>query len=588
MSGVAAPGISFPNPQLDDHILGQSALLVGSYRVLAHVSLMLRSTRAAKEARLPLALAAACVAADLGLTGFLRRSRREWFLLRLAHDAVEAGVWAASAHGHPTITESANLFPVGLSVEAAYRAGRRTGPLRLSDLRCLLPTAITAFVAGHARRRRGAKPRYGFAGWGLAGTVAGFALGRNQRAAERRLVEGWRDHTGPRVEAAWWLGQHDLATDERSTRSPHHLTKELLMMESQYGSTRARDVRSTLEARKQEVRDLTRQFGDYLGRAVIGRTVSPPGAWSVRLTPEQVVMLHSALPPAGKSLHVIEVLNEVEARRPGGEVQLRCGDLSIVLPAAAAPERWRGDAAAVGFLFGALTKLYPAVPELGGVPPWAVIPPALIDVMGAFSYKRDAPNPDPSAEDAAAQAGAPLQVALLSGLLLAAGSGATARSYSKGGVQQYPGGEGLWGFHILLARYYAHLSQRQRAWACLGSVSIASTAVTLRWLRTGERLDAASAVEAGLAALVPFTSGFGLGGRLLQQSFSADRAMSDASVRALDAARAEGAEAEARRLLQWIRDAEAVLAAIPDIPTDEAAVLRTRFEEVRVWLANRT
>jgi hypothetical protein len=211
-----------------------------------------------------------------------------------------------------------------------------------------------------------------------------------------------------------------------------------------------------------------------------------------------------------------------------------------------------------------------------------------MDLMGAFSYKRDAPNPDPRAVGAREQAGAPLQAALLSGLILATTAGATARSFSKGGVQTYPGGEGLWGFHILLARYHAHLSSRQRVWAAVGSVSIAATAVTLRWIRTGERLDPSSAVEAGLAALLPFSASVGLGPRLLKQVAGADRAMSEASVRALDAAREEGARAEARRLLGWIRDAKAVLEAIPDIPPEESASLRSRFEEVSVWLAQRT
>lgn len=585
---MAAPVINFPDPQVEDHVLGQSLPLVGSYRVLAHASLVLRSRRVERASRRPIALAVGCIAADLGTTALLARSKREWFVFRVAYDALDAAIWAASAHGDPVVTEGSNLLAVGGAVEAGYRAGRHPGGLGVGDLRCLLPTAVTTLVAARARRRHGGRPGYGFAAWGLIGAVAGFALGRNQRAAERRLVESWREHAGPKVEAAWWLGQHDLATDERSERSPHHLTKELLLMERDHGSVKARDVRASLEGRKQEVRDLTRQFGDYLGRIVIGRVLTPAGAWSVRLTPEQVGMLERQLPPRGPGAEVVEVLNEQEARRPGGEVQLRCGDRHVVLPAAAAPERWRGDAAAVGFLFGALTKLYPAMPETGGAPVAAVALPVLIDVMSAFSYRRDGPNPDPRAPGAAEQAGAPLQAALVSGLLLAIGSGATARTFSKGDVQIYPGGEGLWGLHIVLARYYAHLTSRQRAWAFVGSACIASIAATLRWARTGDRLHAPSAIEAALAAIVPFAASLGLGERLLAQAASAGQAMSVASKEAMDAARAAGARAEARRLASWMDEAESALADMPDMPPADAARLRSRFGEVREWLASRT
>ncbi len=587
--GVAAPTIRFTDPEVPDHVLAQGAPLVGSYRVLAHMSLALRALRCEKNARRPLSLSAICLAGDVAYAALLARSKREWFGARLLYDCADAALWAATAGGDPIITEGANLFAVGGSVEASYRAGRHAGPLRLSDLRCLIPTVVTCEVTACVRRHKGGQPGYGFAAWGLIGVVAGFALGRNQRAAERRLVESWREHAGPKVEAAWWLGQHDLATDERSERSPHHLTKELLILERDYGSVRALDARSMLEARKREVRVLTRQFGDYLGRVVIGRTVEPEGAWSVRLTPEQVGMLEGLLPAPSGHPEVVVVLDEEEARRPGGEVSLRCGDLQFILPAAAAPERWRGDAAAVGFIFGAISKLYPGTPATGGASLPAVAIPALIDLMGAFSYRRDGPDPDPRSAHASVQAGAPVRAALATGLLSAALAGATARTPAKEGVQIYPGGEGLWGHHIILARYWAHLTWRQRAWALVGSFSIAGTAATLRWAKTGERVHWPSATEAILAAIVPFSAALGLGDRLLTQTAAGSEAMACGSVVAMDAARSEGMKAEARRLLRWMDQVDDALATLPRDREDETiARLRFRFGEVREWLVSQS
>lgn len=187
-------------------------------------------------------------------------------LPRLLLSVADALLWMPCTAAEASSTRPLAFLTLGDAIEAGYRAGRADRLALTRDGWQMAGPLVTAAVVMALRRRRGWPAYSGQIGWSLVAFGLGMAAGRNQRDNERRAAAAWRSATGPYAEAAFRLGQHDLARAE-DEESPHHLAKELLALELLYGAADARSLRFAMDQRKEEVANVANEFGQYLSAA---------------------------------------------------------------------------------------------------------------------------------------------------------------------------------------------------------------------------------------------------------------------------------------------------------------------------------
>ena len=555
---------------------------VGFYRVWGHLILILRSWRRQGRGRwMWTAFGVASLAGDVALMTRIRRTGKPAWRTRSLIDAAEAAVWTSATAADPTSSRGTVLGSVPTSIDAAYLTGL-SDRLRPSDAKVLVPSIVVTGAQTVARLRLGRKPLPGQIGWPLFGVLFGFGLGRTRRALVRRSRESWREYAGLRVESAWWRGQHDVTMSDADPRSPHNLKKDLLVLEAR-GSVSAREARDRFEARKSELVDITEPFGAYLGEVARGLAIVPTDAWSIRLSPTQVVAMRAALEQHGDAQMVIAdghpatlvVVDEPQARRPGGEVRCTWGTASFVLPAAAPPTQWHGDPAPLLFAVSGIWKL--TTMSQFKVPPAIVLPFVAVDSLAALAYRRATPT--------GAEVVRPVWVAMVSNVAFATIVAAWCghRFLDSGaGEHGYPGLEGGASLAFMAVRYWEHLppNDRRAAIATLAAIVIISAC-------TGPRSRSWLALaEDSLSAVLPLVGGTRIASNMTADS---EKVWSDFGERAaelIDEAYAAGVRSECELLAELITDAERALDDVP-LPVDDADVVRNHLKEAREWLKER-
>jgi hypothetical protein len=493
-----------------DQLLGYRQRLVGIYRVYGHAFLVLRVLRRREDRRWPwLVLAAAALPIDVLLAWRANSPTGPVVAERAALETLEAALWTRATGPLPSTTRGATLLAMPTAAEAGYLLGRRPGRITPSDaMRALLPVTSVVLGQGLSRKARGWVAGWGQIGWGIVGIAMGAAVGRNRRALRARYRETWREHAGPRVEAAFWCAQHDLSMDETDPTSPHNLKRDLMLLEAA-GSDRARSARFRFSERKQEVVSITAPFGSYLGDLAVGRGLVPRDAWLIRLNPAQVLYLQNSLTTldAGRtvgSLWDLRLLNDPEARRPGGPIALSYGPHFIDVPAAAPPVRWLADPAPVLFITSAAWKLLGrAFPEH---PPFLIpLSAAMLDLLAAGAYKQGQPDISEGAK--------PTLVAFLSAALFVLPTSAWVRRRrieNNAEEQAFPMSAGIFGFTAIAARYWDDLDVRQRR------LVVAGTGVLfgVMWYASAHPIDISGFLTEVLSGLLPLVLAGGAGGLL--------------------------------------------------------------------------
>ena len=565
-------------------VLAQMPRLVGVYRSCAHTVLIFRSWRKKGKSRwLWTAFGVASLANDLLIARSLKRTGQPNWRWRTLIDSAEAAIWTQATAPDPTSSRCTVLGSVPTSLDVAYNVGL-SDRFYFRDVQALLPSALVICSQSLARRHRGWKPLWGQVGWPLLGVAAGFGLGRNRRAVRRRARESWRDHAGPRVEAAWWRGQHDVTMSESDPRSPHNLKKDLLVMEAQ-GSLTARAARDRLASRKSELVDLTQPFGAYLGEVIRGLVIVPTDAWSIRLTPTQVSAMRLELARHAPSLfvklngdaHPLVVVDEIEARRPGGRIRLEWGTAAFSLPASAPPVRWTGDPAPLTFLLGAIWKM--TILPAFHTPKSIVYPLAAFDVVAASAYRKAAPEGSDIVR--------PVHAAIVSNVLFAAAIAGWCRHRfldAGSGEHGYPGLEGATSLAIISARYWEELppSTRRATVAALAAIAGVSA-----W--TGPRPRSwLTLIEDVLSATLPLTAASDVATKFTEDAAQAWDQYAERAIVLIDDAYETGARLECELLADLIGEAEHALEEIasavnePDVNT-----IRKNLKEAREWLKER-
>ena len=562
--------------------LKQTAGLVGYYRVWAHVILILRARRKPGRGRwLWTAVGVASLAGDAALMTRIRRTGKPAWGARSLIDAAEAVVWTSATAADATSSRGTVLGAVPTSMDAGYLTGL-SDRLRPNDVKVLAPSIIVIGAQTVARLRLGRKPLLGQIGWPLFGVFFGFGLGRTRRALLRRSQESWRDYAGPRVESAWWRGQHDVTMSDADPRSPHNLKKDLLVLEA-HGSVSAREARDRFAARKSELVDVTEPYGAYLGEVARGLAIVPTDAWSIRLSPAQVIAMRSELEQHGDTQMVIAdgqpatlvVVDEKQARLPGGEVRCTWGTAAFALPAAAPPAQWHGDPAPLLFAVSGIWKL--TTMSQFKVPAPIVLPFVAVDALAALAYRRATPT--------GAEVARPVRVAMVSNVAFATIVAAWCghRFLDSGaGEHGYPGLEGGASLAFMAVRYWEDLTpnDRRAAIATLAAIVVISAS-------TGPRSRSWLALaEDSFSAVLPLA-----GGTRIARSMTADteKVWSDFGDRAaalIDEAYAAGVRSECELLAELITDAEHALDDVP-LPVDDADVVRNHLKEAREWLQER-
>jgi hypothetical protein len=140
------------------------------------------------------------------------------------------------------------------------------------------------------------------------------------------------------------------------------LKKALLILASN-GSSIAERAAQELMDRKQHLAERTASFGTYVGDLLRGLLFEPEDAWSVRLTAGQADHLHQEIDRLGRP-QVVGLLNEAEARRPGGRVVLEFDGRLVDLAGDAPPRHWLADPAPLAFLLSGVWRLTAMLPNV--------------------------------------------------------------------------------------------------------------------------------------------------------------------------------------------------------------------------------
>lgn len=554
--------------------------LVGLYRSYGHALLVLRVLRPRMGRRWPwLTLAAGSFSLDAFLAHRALQTSRPLIAERTVVEALDAAVWTQATGPFPSMTRATTLVAMPTAAESGYLLGRdAVRPTPSVVVAALRPVAIVVLGQGISRRLRGWTPGWGQIGWGAIGLGIGAGLGRNRRAVRIRYRETWREYVGPRVEAAFWCAQHDVTMDEADPRSPHNLKKDLLVLETA-GSTRARSARFRFSERKEAVVSLTAPFGAYLGDVVVSRSLVPADAWSVRLSPSQARDLQDRLRILDGTRNSpgwpLELLNEPEARRPGGRVELACGPERILIPEVSPPHRWLGDPAPVMFIVCAMWKLLGrAFPDH---PPFLIaFTAASVDLLAAGAYKRAQPD--------STEITKPVAAAFVSAALFAVPTSIWVhrRFMDNGsGEQGFPMVSGIFGFTAIAARYWDDLDRRQRLWVASGATLL----LVLMWLMSARPVDIHNFVGETLSVLLPIALARGFSSRVSADSNGVWEQLRRRSEWLISDAYKRGCENELRLLKDLIDDAELAMdEAAPLLPASDCILIRQHFEEARQWL----
>jgi hypothetical protein len=554
--------------------------LVGWYKAYGHLLLMSRVWRSHPDRRGRwIALGVVALGMDFNLYRRLARSGGPGWRTRMFADAADAALWAGAAVADPVSTRGTVLGAVPTSMEAGFYAGSE-GLTGGSLMRALSPGLLLVTVQAWVRRRRDWKSGWGQLGWSVIAAAAGVGLGRNRKALRDRTRESWRGYAGERVEAAWWRAQHDLNMAEGDPRSPHNLKKDLLVLEAN-GSVRARQARDRFTDRKLEVVDLTRPFGTYLGDAASGLTIVPQDCWQIRLTPAQARVFKQELGDvlaAGRRPGTSEpliVLDELEARRPGGAIRLQFGERKLVLPAATPPVRWAGDPAPLAFMLGAVWKLATQMVE-GGPPGAFVVPFAAVDLLAASAYRKASPVGDDIAR--------PVRVAVVTNVAYSIACASWCRRHpmiNGMGELVYPGMEGAATLSLIATRYWGDLSDEMKLTCSLALAAIALISASTR--KPG--LSRLSFVDELMTMAWPLLAGTSIAPSLTADAARVWSGHQQRATELIDDAYQSGIRNECHYLAELIDDAEDALEELAEglNPLDRGTIAQS-YKEAREWL----
>jgi len=325
---------------------------------------------------------------------------------------------------------------------------------------------------------------------------------------------------------------------------------------------------------------LSAPYGTYLGDIVIGHDIEPHQAWSVRLSPSQAAFLQDVLNRTSNAQGLrnsapLILLNEGEARRPGGRIILSSGDDRIEIPAVAPPERWLADPAPIVFLVTALWKF--TAPGRPGGPPLISSVSGVFDVLAALAYKQAQPAPQ--------DASRPVRAAFVSGTLYCLLCGILCwRQFTDNGLgeQAFPMVTGIMGITAASARYWDELDVYTRTIVCAGLVVL----LIFMWLASPRPVDILSYFDTVCTGLLPLALGQDVGRRLSAEAEEIWALLAERSDELIKMAYRDGCEQECRLLTSLVDISEEALDELGEaMPPDAVIRIRQRFGEAREWLA---
>jgi len=471
-----------------DVVFEQRQPLHYSYRLASHVSLLVRGLTRTKQPRRWMALGMASIAGDLGVGRALRTGRTDLYGLRLLVDTLDAAAWVPVGKRDATTSRAALLVAVPHAMEAGYVIGAANDWSLRSAARALAIPVVTTGGAVIVRRRHGLGTGSSQVFWGVMGVAMTSLLGRHEFLELKRARAAGDEIVAARARSARLQGEAEIALGGAGA-PPHDLKKALLVL-AKSGSSIAQGAAQELMGRKQHLAERTASFGTYVGDLIRGATFEPEDAWSVRLTRAQADQLHQEIDRRGPPA-TVRLLNDIEARRPGGRVSLELDGQGVDLEGDAPPRHWLADPAPLAFLMSGVWRLTATIPKVGLIPWPIALPGAAADIVGMLAY-RSAPVP--------ANLDAPLTAAFVSAIAYGAASVRRARCYENSeGEQIFPGAAAFHGFSLVAARYWDDLRAGHRGWVVAGGVILAAVA----FLGGPRRLDwSALAMELPFA-LVP-------------------------------------------------------------------------------------
>lgn len=553
-----------------DFVFEQRRPLHYSYRLACHLSLLARGLRRPGHRVRWLALAAASISTDLLVGRALVGHRTRFFGVRLALDTLDSAVWVHVGETDASTTRATLLIAVPHAVEAGYGIALSDEWTFRSLTRALAIPVVTTGAVVMTRRKQGHGAGATQVLWGVLGIAMGMSLGRHERLERRRAVAAGAEIVADKTRLARFQGQAEIALGGAGG-VPHDLKKDLLVL-AESGSALAEGAAQELMDRKMDLIEVTAGFGAYLGHVLTGISWLPEDAWSVRLTGGQAERLHTVVAQTGRPAR-LELLNEQEARRPGGRVLLRLDDRTVDLAGEAPPRHWLADPAPLGFLLSAAWRVFAMIPNVGPTPwPIATVG-AGAELVGMLAY-RWAPVPsDPSA---------PVQASLISALAFATAATRMARTLeNREGEQIFPASSSLHGYSMVAARYWDELPTAQRRWAVAGGLVVGAIA----FFGPPRRTDWWAVAGELPFELVPCFGLHGFDRRKKAQAHALAAEMESTIEEHVDQARKEGRASELDRTIAYVERIQAALDELGDaVPPSDAVAIRARCREARRWL----
>jgi hypothetical protein len=391
---------------------------------------------------------------------------------RLAADCAEAAVWAATAAD----TNDAGRPAFMPSIPLALEAGARMGPVGI-----VVPAVLTATVAA-VRAAKGHRLRLGQAAWPALSGAGGWALAGYQRGRLRQLMVERDGATSAGVAAAFRAGPLDAAAAADSVID--EVQRACLLMEDAGGPS----LRAAVATWKASLAETIRHEAVYLLDALwqwqalrnMHADLSTAVRFDIDPTPPVILTRRQAaelwqcldeLAPRGPVS--VEVIDPVEAARPGGQRRLRIGAHELVLAPDERPS-WLIDVSPLFLALAGVRVACSSFPDLGAVPLAVTLPAAAgygtAAIWGHRRLVRRGLTVRPGIAAAALAIAAPYAVAAT----LTSTSGST-----SAGLPQFPVAGALQGLLFVLGSVNSSLTARQRqlvatavtsiglaAWAC--------------------------------------------------------------------------------------------------------------------------
>lgn len=469
-----------------------------------------------------------------------------------------------------TTTRAALLVAVPHAMEAGYDIGAANDWSFRSLARALAIPIVTTGTAVLVRRRHGLGTGATQVFWGAMGVGMTSLLGRHEFLEHKRAQAAGAEIVASRARAATLQGEAEIALGGAGA-PPHDLKKALLVLANS-GSAIAEGAAQELMGRKQHLAERTASFGTYIGDLIRGVNFVPEDAWSVRLTSSQAEQLHRKIDEAGRPA-TVRLLNEAEARRPGGRVSLDLDGVVVQMVGDAPPRHWLADPAPLAFLMSGVWRLTATLPGVGLIPWPIALPAAAADVVGMLAY-RSAPVP--------ANLEAPLTAAFVSAMAYGAAAVRRARTYENAESEQiFPGAGAFHGFSLVASRYWDDLGARQRRWVLAGGAVLGVVAFL-----GGPRRPELSALAMELPfALVPCFAPLGFDRRKKAKVEMLVGELQQTIDREIDVSRRQGRSAEIRRTRAYVERANAALHELGDeLDEADAAAVRVMCDEAQTWL----